>query len=138
MTYASRALFDFEHFENSMKILCMPRGGFAKLRSGNQGLTQQVQNQQGKEVPQKENVFLVDFHSFIKIKCSKIWESCVKYSFTKKKVYECYISNKILKNKRQLMAEIVFITLIRSQFINITKTFIGYLNQNQFISILSA
>ena len=67
-TYASRALFDFEleHFENSMKIPCMPRGGFAKLRSGNQGLTRQVQNQQGKEVLQKENDFFVDFNSFIK------------------------------------------------------------------------
>ena len=62
-----------------MKILCMPRGSFVKLRSGNQGLTWQVQNQQGKEVPQKENDFLVDFCSFIKIKCYEIWESCVEY-----------------------------------------------------------
>ena len=72
-------------------------------------------------MPQKENVFLVDFHSFIKIKCSKIWKSCVEYSFTKKKVYEYSISNQILKNKPRLMTEIVFITLSRSQFINLSK-----------------
>ena len=72
-------------------------------------------------MPQKENDFLVDFHSFIKIKCYKIWESCVEYQFIKKKVYEYYISDKILKNKPRLMTEIVFITLSRSQFINLSK-----------------